>query len=314
MLAASVVLDVGLLLVTIDLPVSKTDARALGCKRTWGCVCASGLPSGCPYHAAARQWDRLRRLFGQRVDENGFPFFPNRDGAAVSKSTIVYLIETAAAHLGRTLVNKDGRRAYGGHAFRVGGARHLAMLGIAISIIMLMARWGSDLVMHYLKDSPLAGLTSQYISLAAGSQGPQGQRNKSKKFALTDGDKARIDDLAHQCAIHEQAIEEIKDDVEKMKIATTEPRFFVSLSGVWHETLPTDDLPSREWKAKGCGWRYGRSEFRRERIVPGDVFFKLICDRCLPQLRKEHERRQNPKSFDDPVHDDTASRESESDS
>ena len=68
-------------------------------------------------------------------------------------------------------MTKDGRRAFGGHAFRVGGSRHLAVLGVTISIIMLMARWGSDLVMHYLRDSPPANITSQYLSLASGSQG-----------------------------------------------------------------------------------------------------------------------------------------------
>ena len=80
--------------------------------------------------------------------------------------------------------------------------------------------------------------------------------------------------------------------MREVKVATAEPRYFVSLSGAWRESLPTVGLPSSDWKAKGCGWRYGGSQVRRERVIPAGVFYKLICDRCLPAVRKQHEGRQ----------------------
>ena len=43
MLASSVSFDRVALQVTVLLPVSKTDPRALACKRSWGCVCEGGV-------------------------------------------------------------------------------------------------------------------------------------------------------------------------------------------------------------------------------------------------------------------------------
>ena len=227
------------------------------------------------------------------MEEACFPFFPNSSGNAVSKSTVVCMIEMAAEQRGKPLVTKDGRRAFGGHAFRVGGSRHLAALGVAISVIMLMARWGSDVVMHYLRDSPLAALTSQYVNLAASSKDHQPTTAaKVRKQILNATDKKKLDDLASASAEHDRAIEELRDKVKDIKPVTKEPPYLVSLSGGWHETLSTEGLPTSAWKTKGCGWRYGSSQIRRESTVPGDIFYKLICDRCLPALRKEHEARQ----------------------
>ena len=98
-------------------------------------------------------------------------------------------------------MTKEGRKASGGHVFRVGGSRHLALLGVAISIIMLMARWGSDLVMHYLRDSRIANITSQYLRVASGSQdaAPAGRGKPRRKFALAGNDRKQVDDLAAQC-------------------------------------------------------------------------------------------------------------------
>ena len=48
----------------------------------------------------------------------------------------------------------------GGHSLRVTGAQFLAGLGIEISVIMLMARWKSSVVLHYAREAPLLGLSS----------------------------------------------------------------------------------------------------------------------------------------------------------
>ena len=89
--------------------------------------------------------------------------------------------------------------------------------------------------MHYLRDSPLANITSQYLSLASGSQGPgvtSSEKKSKQKLALTDKDRKLVDELAAQCEEHDRRLEELQEEVREVKAATSEPQFFVSLSGV----------------------------------------------------------------------------------
>ena len=55
----SVTFDLGARLVSWNLPASKTDPRALGKTRSWGCLCTNSAGSGtggpCPYHALLSQ-------------------------------------------------------------------------------------------------------------------------------------------------------------------------------------------------------------------------------------------------------------------
>ena len=46
---------------------------------------------------------------------------------------------------------------------RVSGAIHLADVGVEIRAIMLLARWGSEVVMRYVRDAPLRNLTGKYF-------------------------------------------------------------------------------------------------------------------------------------------------------
>ena len=56
MLMTSVVLDTVELTVTLFLPASKADPKALGCSSTWGCICSAVVDDFlCPYHAAVRR-------------------------------------------------------------------------------------------------------------------------------------------------------------------------------------------------------------------------------------------------------------------
>ena len=54
-----VIMDRERLQATLQLSVSKTDPVALGCARTWGCVCGSQLDTPCGYLAvdAAVHWN-----------------------------------------------------------------------------------------------------------------------------------------------------------------------------------------------------------------------------------------------------------------
>ena len=162
MLATSITFDNVLRTVTVWLPSSKTDPRAVSCKRRWGCVCEEGREQLlCAYHAALRQ---ARRLVNKWPDglPAGLPFFPTREGMTVTKNMIVTLVFRAAVQLGLRTTAEDGRDAWTGHVFRITGARHLARNGVDHALIMLLARWASAVILGYLKEAPLEILTDKY--------------------------------------------------------------------------------------------------------------------------------------------------------
>ena len=117
---------------TVDwcLPASKTDVKALGKARRWGCVCAGSLDLPCPVHAVLSQLRLLEDTFGSvRVAAGELPVFPSLVGGFVEKRHVVLCIEAVATLLKEPLVDPGGVLRYGGHSLRVTGARTLASLG-----------------------------------------------------------------------------------------------------------------------------------------------------------------------------------------
>ena len=143
------------------LPVSKTDVRALGQSRKWDCLCAGDRSIICPAHAIQEQLALLADLFGEVLPST--PLFPNRAGEVVEKKAVVTFIETVATLLDEPLTDDQGQRRFGGHSLRVTGARHLASIGLEISLIQLMARWSSDVVLRYVAEAPLEQISRAYV-------------------------------------------------------------------------------------------------------------------------------------------------------
>ena len=149
-------------LVHIKLPISKTDPMTLGCARTWVCTCLEdrsyrGL---CPYHAACSQSALLRNTFADLVDKPGFPFSPSSSGHLMIKQATVTAIRRVHRQIAGAAAG-DGDDPWG-HVFRVSGLRHMVRNGVSVPVIMLLARWGSNTVLKYLRDAPLRTLTSDY--------------------------------------------------------------------------------------------------------------------------------------------------------
>ena len=188
-LRKSVKIDMGDRTVEILLPACKTDPSATTCRRKWGCVCADPDTTGevvCPFHACLRQDQLLAERFGKPRDGSVdlLPFFPTSCGEAAHKDRIIELVEAAAEMLGLPLLAANGRRAFGGHVFRVSGSRHLARLGLDIRVIMLLARWATDIILGYVKDAPLARIAEDYkkkaLSLEASGEASSAQVDDNK--------------------------------------------------------------------------------------------------------------------------------------
>ena len=145
---------------TWRLSASKTDPKALGCERAWGCLC----PAACPYHAALDQQQLLRgRWPGAKFDD--LPLFPNAAGKTVHKNAMLALIERLAQLAGEPIFTAAGQRRYGRHSWISTGAVYLASKGVELQRIQLLARWSSPIILHYARLAPLSGLTAHLREL-----------------------------------------------------------------------------------------------------------------------------------------------------
>eukprot|EP00969_Alexandrium_andersonii_P004384 189050-Alexandrium_andersonii.AAC.1 len=73
------------------LPCSKTDPKAVGLTRCWGCV-SDGRRELCPYHALSEHLALLDASFPQR-DWPDLPLFPDLAGATAPKEKFVESLE-----------------------------------------------------------------------------------------------------------------------------------------------------------------------------------------------------------------------------
>ena len=233
MVASSVTFDHTAMEVSILLPATKVDPMALSCTRTWGCVCdGTGRHWGqpCPYHAAASQLELLTATFGDDVTADCFPFLPTVHGDTAKKEQVVDAVQEVATQAGLPLVGPDGRLQFTGHIFRISGPRHLARAGVQVSPIALLARWSSDVVLRYLQDTPLAGITADYRKKArvakcsgaplAGSKLPLNQRFSKKVLA-------KVTSLTKALKAKDEEVTRLGDKIRVLE-SMIEPMFIVS--------------------------------------------------------------------------------------
>ena len=131
------------------LPVSKSDPRALGTTRTWGCVCSGDRSIVCPLHAYTDHAEVLTALAAELgVVAASLPLFPDQYGKEVTKVNAVESIVQLATRSGEATTDVRGRNLFGGHSLRTGGAVTLAGLGLDSVRIECLARWHSPMLAH----------------------------------------------------------------------------------------------------------------------------------------------------------------------
>jgi len=231
--------------------------------------------------------------------------YPNAQGITVDKFDVIEMVEFLARKLHLPLVGQDGRNTYGGHVFRVSGARHLAKKGIAIPVIKLLARWQSDIVMRYLAEAPLLILTEAYrqggptVSGASISdKKPEqcgtievAQQKKKRRTETMAFSKVAIEEAAAHAALAEAAAEAAHDEIQALKerLFTLEtqslymPELVVNDSGLGavHRNLSAFALETPDLWRTACGWRYGKAKFVRSKLAQHGFAQERMCERCF---------------------------------
>jgi len=285
-LASAVAVDVEKLGVTVALPVSKTDPKAIGCTRTLGCV--GGGIHGTPrrYHAPIEQLDWLDRTFPD-VARAVLPLLPQSNGDAADKVSVTKSIVHVACILGEDLVDQRGRNRFGGRSIRVTGARRLARLAVPTATILLPARRFSVVILRHIREAPLKAITFEYRRRSGG-------RNTNAVCSI--GDASRLTSIKTRKRIQEQAFDHqrhvekllaLTDRIDKIDACTRPPGFAKNRStSIYHRADTTSPFEvSIDNRVSACGWLYHSGNCILPDKIPTGVSPDCLRSRGLPTER-----------------------------
>ena len=248
-------------------------------------MCRPGEVWPCPYHALLDHRDRCVEHFG--IDAvPGLSVFPTVDGRVVDKKRVVEALVHVASKLGIDTHDRDGACLFGGHSLRVTGAQWLASMGVPLLTIQLLARWASDVILHYVAEAPLCKLTDTYRRVAGGVE------LGVVVDGIVNGCEAMRNRIADMGARIEAMVVEEADIRKQLattaaKITDTNDFSYVASEGRGRNThvivtRPLVGVPPQMWKTR-CGWRFGLSTHTLLKAC-GPV--DKLCTSCRPDIRE----------------------------
>ena len=206
----------------------------------------------------------------QESDSGGdfIPLFPDHKGKVITKRGVVSSLEDVLGRLGVDVVNSGGRRRFGGHSLRVTGSRYWTGRGLEVFKVQIFARWGSNVILRYVSDVPIANLSADLALGPSSSGGP------------SNGSVAQLLESFIEHA--KQQFETLKAEIERLDQSVNPSYFQNTDTKTWHKVLISGpSIPPTKWKAQ-CGWKFGLSSFR---LCPaGPPTGARLCDRCFPPV------------------------------
>ena len=262
--------------ITWRLPVSKSDQRALGTSRTWGCVCANDNALVCPFHAAVSHFAHLEKLADSlSVSMASLPLFPGSDGGEINRAGAIATISELVKRTGASTHDASGKPLFGGHSLRTGGATTLAGLGLDSARIECMARWRSPLLLRYAKLAPLKTLTQEYRERAQRLDAQSGESQlETKVFQLQQTITRLIADLAKRERV---CFDDSRPSAKDRAIHVQNRE-----SSIWHVSS-VHVLKDSSGRSK-CGWQYSVRNSCVQQSAPTPAGNFSYCERCLPLL------------------------------
>ena len=258
------------------LSASKTDPSAKSCSRKWGCLCKELGQPVCPFHVMTQYREDVAAHFGKATGDldPDHPAFPDADGNVVLKARMVDALEASMLAIGEPPRDTAGRRRFGGHSFRVAGSRFWAAQGMEIYKLQIFARWGSDVILRYVADSPLHHVSLATSSSASSSSSAAQPRPDAELLQL----KAKVDKLTTFMEDAVAEVQALKSELANRDLATGGDYVLNVSSQCWHKVLLGDkDVLPAAWKTH-CGWRYANSIHERATLIPAA---SRKCDRCF---------------------------------
>ena len=269
--------------VTLNLPVSKTDWMAKGCRRTWSCLCSLGRP--CPVHVLSA----YVKILSDRGQLGG-PLIRTIEGQFCTKQAVVDTIRHAVHAAGGLAKSTSGEWVVSGHTFRITGARTLTLWGLDPITVQLLGRWGSSAVLTYLAETPLATISSRLTCKEAGHQNPReiNHRIHSQHDESEEQQLLNLKSYDHKLRELDGTVSHLSHVLEGMASALDSRskletwHILNDASRVKHETVVDLSMSPATWKTK-CGWKFALSPdiTRYREDFPPDIACR-VCPKCSP--------------------------------
>jgi len=249
------------------LPVSKTDAKAKACTRSWGCLCRILGQNLCPFHRWVDYLEKIDAFFNVDTIDKELPIFCDYLGQVIKKKEAVTAIENTMRRLGAAVEDSVGRRLYGGHSMRVSGARFWASRGLEVFKIQIFARWGSQIILRYVSDSPISNVTGDLLSGSSSTV-----ESVSATLPVVSLLERHIVDAREQ-------LEALKAEIARLD-TTISPSFVKNAETMtWHKVLSGGlTSPPARWRSR-CGWPFGFAAHDRSTVHPPEG--ARVCKTCF---------------------------------
>ena len=282
-----------------SLPASKTDIEAHGEERIHGCCCAEGHQEPlCPYHVMVQYLEVLKGRFGEDAlqAERELPLFPCTQGRPLSKAAVRNAVRETIAATGAPLTRRgpDGKEKdrFGEHVMRVMAAQFLARRRVDLYRIQLLARWGSDAVLRYVQDAPLAVQEeiSSEVMLSPTLRDVTASVTELRPTAKGTENLAEL--VAAQCSTQLQHVYGLVRELVRRMEAKEAPEAAGKQdcvrndkSGAIHRILVGSvEVPSQQW-ATYCPWKFGQAPHAVRCGWPGQK--DAVCSTCFPDIAAE---------------------------
>ena len=276
-------LDTKARLVTLRIPVSKTDTEAASVARTLQCLCEKGCDFRCPFAVA----ESLTNFAMLRGNPKSFLAY-TKEGLPATKSDVV----------------SDWQRLYGkgvtGHSGRRSGALQYIRKGWSVPQVAFLGRWKSNIILQYaqeaLESMALNGRqkfghqalelgerevddsvkSSNNMLHATADVSDQWKKTTDNYLALQDG----IKEFKGNTKVATSKLNEAVQSLERQMANSAKylPSYVKSRR---HQVIHRNSrvmvyAPSYLWRTQ-CGWLYYRSDYE---FVEGDNTM-VSCQKCL---------------------------------
>jgi hypothetical protein len=211
------------------------------------------------------------------------PVFPNSEGGACSKQSVVRTFREIAVLLG---IPPDELEGIVGHLCRVTGAQHMAIMGLDIVLIRLMARWAGETVLRYIAEAPLGTITDAYKKLATGRSMPSQLEDLFSDISAlkTKMTSMPAREMATAATLEWAAEEELRSD-SRIENKEHEQTYLANVSSdKYHLPYLNQDGVVVANRAKS-GWRVQDHE-SSVALTLSSSDPAMICGVCLPAHRR----------------------------
>jgi len=280
-----ITVDHGLKQIKWRLPSSKTDHKALGAERCHSCACELSSRALCPFHLMLDQLNSI-------PDHPLAVLFPSAPNYPATKAGWADTFQEIARRLGLPLSHPNGARIYSGHSARVTGARHLAATNVELWRIQLFGRWGSQIFMHYLQDTPL--LQMNHLALESSAMlSIQAAKWELKQLLRQMGDcKPKV------AQVNQMMLQDCESAMQDLPVAKPTDPWVKNTNpgGKMHRVLIWDrEQHPRAWKSR-CGWNFGLQRAEFEVIEADPSLPTRRCIKCFPECKGQTEDSDCPTS------------------